>query len=205
MKNFILLLLTFSLFSCSFGQTETSQLLNKTIPDLEESRLEDSSLKYDSIINLLNRITDRENVSVFSNRGDLRENYTRVSQFSQWIHEEIAGKGTASGAILRVAPKPNATVYKPKAIAVSASALQQYVGEYEIQGMIMKTYTKENDTKLYLFVPGDREYEFIPTSEHEFSSIIAEGFNLKFKKAENGVFNKLIILQPDVTYELTRK
>jgi len=73
MKNFIvLLLLTISLMACSYGQTETGQLLKKTIPDLEESRLEDSSLKYDSIINLLNRISDRENVSVFSDRGDLR-------------------------------------------------------------------------------------------------------------------------------------
>ncbi|SEL48373.1 Trypsin [Aquimarina amphilecti] len=133
------------------------------------------------------------------------ENYTRVSQYIQWINEEMTGKGNVSEAILRVEPKPDATVYEPKIISVNASTLKQYVGEYEISGNIMKVYTKENDTKIYLFVSEGQEYEFVPTGEHEFSSEILEDYKLEFKNEKNGVFRKLIIIQPDVTYELTRR
>ncbi|AXT54469.1 hypothetical protein D1815_01425 [Aquimarina sp. AD1] len=133
------------------------------------------------------------------------ENYTRVSQYIQWINEEMTGNGNVSEAILRVEPKPDATVYEPKIISVNADTLKKYVGEYEISGNIMRVHTKENDTKIYLFVSEGQEYEFVPTGEHEFSSEILEGYKLEFKNEKNGVFKKLIIIQPDVTYELTRK
>ncbi|WCO03146.1 serine hydrolase domain-containing protein [Psychroserpens ponticola] len=68
----VTLLLSIFYFSCSFGQIASSKILDRTIPELEESRLEDSSLKFDSIINLLNRISDREHGGVFSEHGDLR-------------------------------------------------------------------------------------------------------------------------------------
>lgn len=133
------------------------------------------------------------------------EHYTRVSQYIKWINEEMTGNGTVSEAMLRVESAPDATVYKPKAIYVNASTLKQYVGEYEVSGTTMKVYTKENDTKLYLFLSGDPEYEFIATGEHEFSSKLFEGFTLEFKNLENSVFKKLIMIQPDVTYEWARK
>ena len=133
------------------------------------------------------------------------ENYTRVSQFIQWIHEEITGNGANSEAILRIESKPDATIYKPIAIAINPSTLKQYAGEYDMQGTAVKIYTKENDTSLYLFVSGYPEYEFIPTGEHEFSYKIVEGSKLEFKNAENGVFKKFIITQPDVTYTANRK
>ncbi|MBQ4804688.1 trypsin-like serine protease [Aquimarina sp. MMG015] len=133
------------------------------------------------------------------------ENYTRVSQYIQWINEEMTGNGNVSEAILRVEPKPDATVYEPKIISVNAGTLKKYVGEYEISGNIMRVHTKENDTKIYLFVSEGQEYEFVPTGEHEFSSEILEGYKLEFKNEKNGIFKKLIIIQPDVTYELTRK
>ncbi|WP_081415557.1 S1 family peptidase [Aquimarina latercula] len=133
------------------------------------------------------------------------ENYTRVSQYIQWINEEMTGNGNVSEAILRVEPKPDATVYEPKIISVNAGILKKYVGEYEISGNIMRVHKKENDTKIYLFVSEGQEYEFVPTGEHEFSSEILEGYKLEFKNEKNGVFKKLIIIQPDVTYELTRK
>lgn len=125
------------------------------------------------------------------------ENYTRVSQYIQWITKEMAENGTTSETILRVAPKPDATVYKPKAIAINASILKQYVGEYDIQERTIKIYTKENDTSLYFFLSGFPEFEFIATGEQHFSSKILEGFKLEFKNPENGTFKELIITQPE--------
>ena len=46
--------------------------------------------------------------------------------------------------MLRVEPKPDVIDYRPKVIHVDASTLKQYVGEYKVQGVIIKIYTQEN-------------------------------------------------------------
>jgi hypothetical protein len=134
------------------------------------------------------------------------ENYTRVSQYIQWIHKEMTGSGTVSEAILRVEPATDATVYKPKSIDVNASTLKQYVGEYVISGATIKVYIKENGTKFYIMTSDNSEYEFIATEKHKFSSKTIGGFTLEFKNVENGIFKKLIVKLPDgTTSEAVRK
>ncbi|MBC3847539.1 S1 family peptidase [Winogradskyella echinorum] len=125
------------------------------------------------------------------------ENYTRVSQFIKWINDEMSGTSDTREDILRIEVKPDATIYKPKAIAINASTLKQYVGEYDMQGRTIKIYTKENDTNLFFFLDGFPEFTFIPTKEHHFSSKTIEGFLLDFKNQENGVFKQLFITQPE--------
>ncbi|WP_299184972.1 trypsin-like serine protease [uncultured Aquimarina sp.] len=130
------------------------------------------------------------------------ENYTRVSQYIQWINKEMTGNGDISEAILRVEPAPDAIAYKykPKAIDIHASTLKQYVGEYKtVKNTTVKVYTKENGTKFYIMTSDNSEYEFIPTGKHKFSSKKIEGFNLEFKNSENGVFKELIAKLPDGT------
>ncbi|CAM1373068.1 serine hydrolase domain-containing protein [Tenacibaculum xiamenense] len=87
--------------------------------------------------------------------------------------------------------------------ANTINSLQQYVGEYiyEAVGIPISIYTKEreNHTKLYLFVTGDRETELIATGAHKFSLKNEEGFNVEFEKLENGVFKELILRQPHGT------
>lgn len=133
------------------------------------------------------------------------ENYTRVSQYIQWITKEMTGKNAASETTIRVESKPNAIDGRPKAIAIKASTLKQYVGEYEIQGTTLKVYTEENGTKLYTSVPGQPPYELVPTGKHKFSFKALDGFTLEFKNAENGVFKELIGTQPEGTYTAVRK
>lgn len=133
------------------------------------------------------------------------ENYTRVSQYVQWINDEMAGNGTPSKEILRVSPKPDAIDYRPKIIYVDAITLKKYVGEYEIQGTTIKMYTKENGTKLYFFVEGQPEYELVPTGEHEFHLKRSLEFKITFKNPKDGVFKALIVTQPDGTYTANRK
>jgi len=109
----------------------------------------------------------------------------------------MAGTSADSEEILRVEVKPNATIYKPKAIDISTSTLKQYVGAYDIQGTSIKVHTKENDTKLYLFIPDNPEFKFIATGKHKFSAEKIAGFELEFKNLENGIFKELLIIQPD--------
>ena len=125
------------------------------------------------------------------------DNYTRVSQYIQWINEEMAGNCNTSKTMLRVEPSPDATAYKPKAIDIDASTLKQYVGEYKMQERTVKIYTKENDENLYFLLTGFPEFEFIATGKHHFSSKILEGLLIEFKNPKNGAFKELIITQPE--------
>ncbi len=88
----------------------------------------------------------------------------------------------------------------------TVSALKQYVGEYmyEATGTIINIYTKENDTKLYLFVPGDAESELIAIGKHKFYFKTEKEFKVEFKNVENGVFNELILIQPHGTIKAVR-
>ena len=82
--------------------------------------------------------------------------------------------------------------------------LKQYVGEYVLSayaGYIIKIFTKakENDTKLYISAAGQPDYELIATGEHKFAFKELEGFDVEFRDEENGLFNELIVVQPDGT------
>jgi CubicO group peptidase (beta-lactamase class C family) len=98
---------------------------------------------------------------------------------------------------------------KPYSKYANTLDLKQYVGEYmyEAAGIKIKIYTKEeeSDTKLYLYVIGDRENELIATEEHKFSFKTEKKFKVEFNNAENGVFNELILIQPQGTVKAIRK
>ncbi len=113
--------------------------------------------------------------------------------------------GDISNALLKIEPTLDAISFKhtPKTIDVNAETLKQYVGEYEVSGTTIKIYTKEN--VLYLFVPGQPEYELIATGEHKFSFKALEGFKVEFKNAEKGIFKEMIAIQPNGTFKATRK
>jgi hypothetical protein len=65
-------------------------------------------------------------------------------------------------------------------------------------------YTKE-ETTLYLFVPGQPEYELLPTSKHKFSIKALEGFKVEFVESEDGSIKEVLMVQPNGTFKATRK
>ena len=89
---------------------------------------------------------------------------------------------------------------------ITQDTLKQYVGKYVLEeaGMIIKIYTKENDTKLFLFVDGQPEYELVATGEHKFYFKVSDEYKIEFKNLENGVFKELVATQPDGTYTAIR-
>ena len=106
--------------------------------------------------------------------------------------------GAISEAMLKLEPTLDAIAFKrmPKVVELNTSILKQYVGEYELGGTTLKIYTTEND--LFLTLPGQPEYELIPTEAHKFSfKISGQEFKVEFENTENDVFNELILIQPD--------
>ncbi len=91
----------------------------------------------------------------------------------------------------------------PNEIAVSTEQLEKYVGTYALGPMEAKVYLKEE--ALYLFVPGQPEYELGPIAEHLFTIKILQGYKVEFTIDENGDINGFKSIQPNGTFSAEKK
>lgn len=82
--------------------------------------------------------------------------------------------------------------------------LEKYVGEYELAGMTAKFYIKGENT-LYLFVPGQPEYELLPLEKHKFALKIVEGYKVEFVEDESGNLTEVLFVQPNGTFKAKKK
>ncbi|MBK7869583.1 MAG: DUF3471 domain-containing protein [Saprospiraceae bacterium] len=112
-----------------------------------------------------------------------------------------------SAAVIGMEPAIEKLIFKKQAvtIAVAANDLEKYVGEYELAGVITKVYIKED--KLYVFVPGQPEYETIPLGNHEFKLKIPniDGFSVRFDVNADGKATAVSFVQPNGTFKAMKK
>lgn len=94
--------------------------------------------------------------------------------------------------------------HKPNIINVEKAILEKYVGNYELSETAIKVYIK-NQSKLYLFVKGQPEYELLATAEHKFYFKTLEGFKVEFVESEDNSINEIVLIQPNGTFKATRK
>ena len=94
--------------------------------------------------------------------------------------------------------------HKPNIIDVDKAILEKYVGDYELSGTAIKVYIK-NESKLYLFVKGQPEYELLATAVHKFSFKTLEGFKVEFVESEDNSINEIVLIQPNGTFKAARK
>ncbi len=92
---------------------------------------------------------------------------------------------------------------KPNEIEIDKEVLKKYVGEYDLSSITTKVYLKGD--VLYLFVPGQPEYELFPTASNKFSIKALDGYKIEFVKDEKGAFNEVLFIQPNGTFKAKRK
>lgn len=92
----------------------------------------------------------------------------------------------------------------PNTIDVDKDTLEKYTGTFELSGMDIKVYIKNDDT-LYLFVAGQPEYELLATDKHKFSFKTLEGFKVEFIESEDKSINTMTLYQPNGTFKTKRK
>jgi len=114
-----------------------------------------------------------------------------------------AGEITWVEAELQPGLKPLQFMKTPKAAPVDSAQLKKYEGEYELGGVTAKVYLKSN--VLYVFVPGQQEYETIPTGNHEFKLKVLPGYSVKFEVNDKGEVTALNFIQPNGTFKAKRK
>jgi hypothetical protein len=87
---------------------------------------------------------------------------------------------------------------------VSTASLQKYVGDYELSGVTIKVYIK-NDKTLYAFVPGQPEYELTPTDKDKFALKVLSGYFIQFDVAADDRVSALTFLQPNGNFKAIKK
>jgi CubicO group peptidase (beta-lactamase class C family) len=85
---------------------------------------------------------------------------------------------------------------------VNANDLKKYIGEYTIQGAVVKI--SEKDNALRMNVPGQPEYELIPSKVDEFKLKGVDGFAVRFD-VKDGVATAAYSIQPNGTFKMARK
>ena len=121
----------------------------------------------------------------------------------------IAFNGNERGEVSKLSVKMEAALdpleFKRTApkIAVDKSDLEKYVGDYLLGDITAKTYLKGSNT-LYLFVPGQPEYELFATGVHKFSIKNLDGFKLEFIEGDKGI-SDVNFIQPNGTFKAKKK
>jgi CubicO group peptidase (beta-lactamase class C family) len=92
----------------------------------------------------------------------------------------------------------------PPALELTKTELQQYVGDYELSGVTAKIYIRGENT-LMLLVPGQPDYEMVPTKKHEFDFKTLKGFSVKFKVNDKNEVTSADFIQPNGTFIATKK
>ncbi|RYY14719.1 MAG: serine hydrolase [Chitinophagaceae bacterium] len=115
-----------------------------------------------------------------------------------------AGKIESFTSVLEMGLKPLVFTKGVEAKAVAGKELQKYVGEYDLGGMTVKLYTKENKV-LYAFLPGQPEYELIPVEKDKFSIKILNGYSLKFEVSAEGKVSEVVFMQPNGNFRAKKK
>ncbi|PWT71087.1 MAG: penicillin-binding protein [Bacteroidetes bacterium] len=92
----------------------------------------------------------------------------------------------------------------PMSKEMSKDSLRKFVGNYELSGIEMKVYTR-NENTLYLFVPGQPEYELVPIDKNKFSIKSLTGFTIQFNQNDKNEVTELLSIQPNGTFKATRK
>ena len=87
---------------------------------------------------------------------------------------------------------------------ITGEELKKYIGEYELAGMTIKTYIK-NEKTLYMFVPGQPEYELAFVGKDKFNLKKMTGFSVQFELNDKGEATALTSIQPNGSFKASRK
>lgn len=121
----------------------------------------------------------------------------------------IIFQGDESGRIalaqLQLEPslEPLAFKWKPRSKPLDPEALKEYTGDYDLGGMVVKVYVK-NET-LFVLVPGQPDYECAYMGNDQFNLKILSGYSVKFIRNDNKAIKEVQFIQPNGIFTATKK
>ena len=121
------------------------------------------------------------------------------------VQFQLSLAGDIESVTMLLEPGLSPLVFKrqPEEVAIAATDLKKYEGDYTLSGMDVKVYTKGD--KLYLFVPGQPEYELVPGGSHKFVLKGVQGYSVLFALEGNSNVTGVTFMQPNGNFKATRK
>ncbi len=141
---------------------------------------------------------------IFELKGFDRQDGLDTTEGGSRINFRTAEDGKISSftATLEPSVKPLEFILSLKEQPLAKEDLDRYTGEYVLGGMTAKVYLK--DHILYVFVPGQPEYETMYTGNHTFKLKILDGYSVQFELKE-GKAASMSFIQPNGTFKAVRK
>lgn len=99
--------------------------------------------------------------------------------------------------------KPVTFEFKPVVPIIPLKELEQYVGEYQLGAITTKVYLKGKT--LFVFVPGQPEYETEPKGDATFVLKALKGFSVKFEAVGDAKAGAVMFIQPNGSFKAIRK
>lgn len=99
--------------------------------------------------------------------------------------------------------KPTVFTVSPKLVNLELKTLEQYVGTY-MMGKAM-TSVSVREKILYVYVPGQPEYEMIALGDHTFKIKALDGFSVKFDVKDNKKAESVLFIQPNGSFKAIRE
>ena len=114
-----------------------------------------------------------------------------------------AGNIVSASLPLEGSVKPIVFTKGIKATPISKDSLQRYIGDYSLGGTVVKVYVKEENT-LYVFVPGQPEYELVATDKDKFLIKGLSGYSLIFSGNAKGEIADVTFVQPNGSFKAAK-
>lgn len=86
---------------------------------------------------------------------------------------------------------------------LSREDLENYTGNYTMAGITSRVYLKGDH--LFLFVPGQPEYELVALGNHLFKLKIIEGYSVQFEVSGSDKASAAVFIQPNGSFRAMRK
>nr|WP_068886630.1 serine hydrolase [Pedobacter panaciterrae] len=113
------------------------------------------------------------------------------------------GKIESLSASFENGMKPTVFTLKPKVVNVDLKTLERYVGVYMLGTMEVKISLR--DKVLYVFVPGQQDYETVALGEHNFNLKALNGYSVRFEIKGNEKAESVLFIQPNGTFKAIRQ
>lgn len=116
-----------------------------------------------------------------------------------------AEDGKIDGAELQLEPtiKPLFFSWQPRSQPLDSASLSVYTGEYLLGPTTIRVYSRGD--VLFVFVPGQPDYETVYTGQHNFALKALKGFNVEFVMGEDGKATSVRFKQPNGIFTANRK
>lgn len=128
---------------------------------------------------------------VFELNNEMMDESLKASFFT-----DLKGNIRSLSVQLEEAVEPIVFTKMPEKAMMEKSFLEKFTGEYMLGQVKMTVFLKGNKT-LFIFVPGQPEYELVPYKGTAFNFKMLSGFSIEFIMDESGKVTEAKVAQPN--------